>query len=86
MGKQGIIQIFIDGTEIAKLNIRWLRKLIGVVSQEPVLFEASIAENIRLGKRTITQTQMIAATKAANAHEFVESLPDVGYLPSFAVR
>jgi ABC-type multidrug transport system fused ATPase/permease subunit len=47
------------------------------VSQEPVLFEASIEENIRLGNHTVTQTQMIAAARAAYAHDFIEALPDV---------
>jgi ABC-type multidrug transport system fused ATPase/permease subunit len=70
-------QILIDGTELNKLNVRWLRKLIGVVSQEPVLFEASIEDNIKLGKHAITHSQLVAAARSANAHEFIDKLPDV---------
>ena len=67
--------ITIDGTRISDLNVRWLRRTIGVVSQEPVLFEATIAENIRLGRRNISTTQMETAARAANAHTFIQTLP-----------
>ena len=44
--------IFIDDIDIRKLNIQWLRSKIGLVSQEPVLFNTSISENIRIGDLT----------------------------------
>ena len=51
---------------------------MGVVSQEPVLFAATIAENIRYGKEDATQEEIERAAKAANAHSFISELPD-GY-------
>lgn len=59
------------------MNVRWLRNLVGVVSQEPVLFDESIAENIRFGKLDVSMDEMIAAAKMANAHTFIMELPDV---------
>ena len=66
------------GYNIRELNLYWLRQHIGVVSQEPVLFATTIAENIRYGKEDITQDEIEAAAKAANAHQFILDLPD-GY-------
>ena len=60
------------------MNIKWLRSNIGVVSQEPVLFDTSIADNIRFGKEDATREEIEAAAMAANAHNFISSLPD-GY-------
>ena len=60
------------------MNLKWLRKHIGVVSQEPVLFDTTIAENIRYGNKDVTMEQIIAAAKDANAHDFISELPD-GY-------
>ena len=57
------------------LNVRWLREHVGVVSQEPVLFATTIRENIRYGRDNVTDEEIIAATKAANAHEFISKLP-----------
>lgn len=54
-----------------------LRKHIGVVSQEPVLFDTSIKENIRMGNPEATEEMIIAAAKNANAHDFVSNLPKV---------
>ena len=61
-----------------ELDVQWLRQQIGVVSQEPVLFATTIAENIRYGKEGVTQTEIEEAAKAANAHSFISELPD-GY-------
>ena len=60
------------------LNLHWLRQHIGVVSQEPVLFATTIAENIRYGLDKVTQAEIESAAKAANAHSFISELPD-GY-------
>ena len=69
----------LDGIDITDLNIRWLREHIGIVSQEPVLFDASVADNIRYGAnfREVSQEEVIEAAKTANIHEFVSSLPKV---------
>ena len=63
---------------IKELNLKWLRSHIGVVSQEPVLFDTTIAENIRYGKEDATMQEIKEAAKNANAHDFISSLPD-GY-------
>jgi len=73
-------QIFIDGIEIRSLNVGWLRRQIGLVSQEPVLFGTSIGENIAYGRENAeaTQEQIIDAAKIANAHKFISALAE-GY-------
>ena len=55
--------------------MRWLRAQIGVVSQEPVLFNKTIGENIRLGQPEATQAMIEEAARAANAHDFMCKLP-----------
>ena len=63
------------GVNIKELNLKWLRSHIGVVSQEPVLFDTSIAENIRYGKEDATMQEIEEAAKSANAHDFIMALP-----------
>lgn len=71
--------IALNGADIRGLNIRWLRSKIGIVSQEPVLFNSSIADNIRYGAnyRTVSDEEVVKAAKAANIHTFIETLPQV---------
>lgn len=57
--------------------MQWLRQHIGVVSQEPVLFATTIAENISYGRDGVTQPEIETAAKEANAHDFIVSLPKV---------
>lgn len=71
-------QISLDGRNLKSLNLEWLRQNIGVVSQEPVLFGTTIAENIRYGSLFATQDDIEAAAKKANAHHFITNLPQ-GY-------
>ncbi|XP_030604928.1 ATP-dependent translocase ABCB1 [Archocentrus centrarchus] len=68
--------VFVDGHDIRSLNVRHLREMIGVVSQEPILFATTIAENIRYGRTDVTQQEIIQATKEANAYDFIMKLPD----------
>ncbi|XP_034553324.1 ATP-binding cassette, sub-family B (MDR/TAP), member 4 [Notolabrus celidotus] len=68
--------VSIDGHDIRSLNIRHLREMIGVVSQEPILFATSISENIRYGRLDVTQAEIVQAAKEANAYDFIMSLPD----------
>uniref|UniRef100_A0A671WWQ0 ATP-binding cassette, sub-family B (MDR/TAP), member 4 n=1 Tax=Sparus aurata TaxID=8175 RepID=A0A671WWQ0_SPAAU len=68
--------ICIDGHDIRTLNIRYLREMIGVVSQEPILFATTITENIKYGRPDVTQEEIIQATKEANAYDFIMNLPD----------
>lgn len=67
----------LDGHDIRTLNIQWLRSLIGIVEQEPVLFATTIAENIRFGRPGVTMEDIIQATKEANAYHFIMDLPQV---------
>ncbi|XP_017766394.1 PREDICTED: multidrug resistance protein homolog 49 isoform X1 [Eufriesea mexicana] len=69
-------QVMLDGVDISKLNVQWLRSHIGVVGQEPVLFDTTIRENIRYGNDSITEEEMIKAAKEANAHDFISKLPE----------
>ncbi|XP_005388031.1 PREDICTED: multidrug resistance protein 1 [Chinchilla lanigera] len=70
--------VLVDGKEIQQLNVQWLRAQLGIVSQEPVLFDCSIGENIAYGdnSRTVSQEEIVKAAKEANIHQFIESLPD----------
>lgn len=67
-----------DDTDLKDLNVHWLRTNIGIVSQEPVLFGVSIAENIRYGQPNCTHQDIIDAAMTANAHSFIIKLPKVG--------
>ena len=69
----------IDGQDLTQLNIQWLRSQLGLVQQEPVLFDCSIRENIAYGdnSRNVPMDEIIAAARNANIHSFIESLPNV---------
>jgi ATP-binding cassette subfamily B protein len=71
-------QILIDDVDIRDYDVKWLRRQIGLVLQEPYLFHGTIAENIRYGNSEATEMEIITAAKAANAHDFVVGFPD-GY-------
>ncbi|CAF3161370.1 unnamed protein product [Rotaria sp. Silwood2] len=66
----------IDGIQVSQYNLTWLRQHIGVVSQEPILFQTTIKENILFGKMTATQDEIVQAARMANAHDFIMELPD----------
>ena len=61
-------KLMLDGVDLRDLNLRWMHSQIGIVSQEPVLFDASIAENIRYGAlfRKVSDDEVIKAAKGAN--------------------
>ncbi len=67
--------IFLDGVNLRDLTLKSLRAQISIVLQEPLLFSGTIAENIRYGRLEATTEEIIAAAKAANAHDFIERLP-----------
>ncbi|XP_065484687.1 ATP-binding cassette sub-family B member 5 [Caloenas nicobarica] len=69
-------EITLDGQDIRTLNVKWLRENIGIVSQEPVLFATTIAENIRYGREDISDVEIEQAAKEANAFDFISKLPD----------
>ncbi|XP_057732510.1 ABC transporter B family member 11-like [Arachis stenosperma] len=68
-------EITLDGVEIRQLQLKWLRQQMGLVSQEPVLFNESIRANIAYGKGgNATESEIIAAAELANAHRFISGL------------
>ncbi|CAF2852909.1 unnamed protein product [Rotaria sp. Silwood2] len=70
-------QLLIDGTDIRQLNLHWLRSQFGLVSQEPILFDLTIAENIAYGLENVPMEDIINAARKANIHQFIEQLPQV---------
>ena len=88
MGKSTVVQlierfydpqsgkVLVDGINVKDLNIGWWRNMIGVVEQEPSLFNTTIYENIKYGKPEATREDIIEAAKAANAYNFIMDLPD----------
>ena len=72
--------VLIDGHDIKDLNLGWLRHQIGVVGQEPVLFDTTIKENISLGsqEKEVSDKEIEMAAIESNAHEFISKLPE-GY-------
>jgi ATP-binding cassette subfamily B (MDR/TAP) protein 1 len=71
-------EITLDGIEIRQLQLKWLRQQMGLVSQEPVLFNETIRANIAYGKDgNATEAEIIAASELANAHRFISSLQQV---------
>lgn len=72
---QQMLQVLLDGTDIRGVPLSWLRSQVGLVSQEPVLFATTIGLNISFGRPGSSQQQIEEAAKAANAHNFITSLP-----------
>ncbi|CAI2356592.1 unnamed protein product [Caenorhabditis sp. 36 PRJEB53466] len=70
--------IKLDGIPIQEYNIQWLRRTIGIVQQEPIIFLATVAENIRMGDDSITDAEITEACEMANAHDFICKLSE-GY-------
>ena len=74
----------LDGEEIRTLSLNWLRSIIGYVQQEPILFNATIAENIAYGanERTVSLEEIQEVAKKANIHEEILRFPQVSCLPT----
>ncbi|MFC7098547.1 ABC transporter ATP-binding protein [Halobaculum marinum] len=68
----------VDGHDVREVSLRSLRSAVGYVSQDTYLFDGTVAENIRYGRFDADRDEVVAAAKAAEAHEFIENLPD-GY-------
>ncbi|CAF4911918.1 unnamed protein product [Rotaria sp. Silwood1] len=71
-------QLLLDGIDIRKLNLHCVRSHLGLVSQEPILFDLTIAENIAYGLENVSMEHIINAARKANIHQFIEQLPQ-GY-------
>lgn len=78
-------RMLLDGTDLKDINVRDLRSCIGVVSQEPLLFDTTIEANIRYGKPDATFEEIVKAAESANAHDFIMSFPD-GYQTNVGTR
>jgi len=78
-------RVLIDGHDVRTLSLDSLRRQISMVPQEPVLFSGTIADNIRYGRLQATMDEVVAAAKAANAHDFIERLAD-GYQTDIGER
>ncbi|XP_055388384.1 uncharacterized protein LOC129616902 [Condylostylus longicornis] len=72
----GVLKL--DGLDIQDIRVKSLRNAMGLVSQEPILFNTSIIENIRYGKADASEEEVIEAARMANAHDFIAAFPD-GY-------
>jgi ATP-binding cassette subfamily B protein len=70
--------VMLDGADLKSLKRSWLRRQVGVVFQEPLLFSATIRENIGFGRLDASDEEIECAARRAQAHEFIVSLPD-GY-------
>jgi ATP-binding cassette, subfamily B, bacterial MsbA len=69
-------RVLVDGVPLPELDLGWWRSQIALVSQDIVLFNASVADNIRYGKLDATHEELLEAARQAHALEFIESLPD----------
>jgi ATP-binding cassette, subfamily B (MDR/TAP), member 1 len=70
--------VLLDGEDLRGLKVSWLRRQMGLVSQEPTLFATTIFENISMGLDGASEEQVTAAAVSANAHKFITTLP-LGY-------
>ncbi len=70
--------IRIDGVDLRDYRVRKLRRSIGIVLQDTILFSGTVRENLRYGRKNATDAEIVAAAQAANAHDFILSLPE-GY-------
>ena len=71
-------RVLIDSLDIREIDLATLRSAVGIVQQEPFLFSTRIKENIIYGNSEATDEEILAAAEAANAHDFIQKLPD-GY-------
>lgn len=69
-------RILVDGKDIRTVTMQSLRQQIGIVPQETVLFNGTVYDNILYGRLDATEAEVVAAAKAANAHSFIDKMPD----------
>ncbi len=78
-------RVLLDGVDVRDMDLDYLRSQIGIVMQQSLLFSATIEENIAYGNPAASQDQILAAAKAANAHDFIMDFP-VGYQTAVGER
>ena len=71
-------QVLIDGVDVRDLRTADLRRQVGIILQDPYLFAGSVADNIAYGRPGATRAEIVAAARAAFAHDFITALPN-GY-------
>ena len=69
-------EILYDGVPAEELSVEWIREQIALVPQDPFLFYGTIADNLRIAKEDATEADLIAATKAAELYDYIQSTPD----------
>jgi len=72
-------QVLLDGVDLREVSLVELRRQVGLVTQEPLLMDDTVLENIRYGRPEASQTQVIEAAKKAHAHEFITTVLEQGY-------
>lgn len=79
--------ITLDGVELKKLQLKWLRQQMGLVGQEPVLFNDTIRANIAYGKggEEAIEAEIVAASELSNAHKFISSIQRVSETRPFDI-
>ncbi len=70
--------VYVDGHDLKEVSLKSFRKQVAIVPQETILFSGTIADNIAYGKDHATYDEIVQAAKSANAHDFIEALPE-GY-------
>ena len=78
--------VLLDGVDLRKLNVHWLRQQLGLVSQEPVLFQGSVEHNIGYGKENATRAEIEEAARNANAYDFVTKELGDGFATDVGIR
>jgi len=78
-------RILVDGTDIRNIRLDALRRNVGIVQQDVYLFAGTVMENLRYGRPGATDAEVEAAARAANAHDFIQALPD-GYQSDIGQR
>ena len=76
-------EVLVDGINLKKFQLKWIREKTGLVSQEPILFATTIGENIAYGKENATNEEIRTAIEIANAAKFIDKLPKVNHFSLF---
>jgi ABC-type multidrug transport system fused ATPase/permease subunit len=69
-------RVMLDRTDIDALDLTWLRRQVALVLQEPIIFSGTLRENIAYGRPGATEDDVVAASRAADLHDFIAALPD----------
>ena len=75
-----ICKILFDGVNAKDYNLAWLRSQIGLISQDPVIFDGTVLDNVRFGKPDATMEEVFEACDTSCADEFIARLPQVSFI------